>query len=66
MYLGVHELPVVEKIWAIIIGVVVVVAEITGAESEEHTLTLPRKPNIRIKSTTLERKFTIIYYLRKC
>lgn len=39
MYLGVHELTVVEKIWAIIIGVVVVVAEITGAESEEHTLT---------------------------
>lgn len=66
MYLGVHELPVVEKIWAIIIGVVVVVAEITGAESEEHTLTLPHKPSIRIKSTTLERNFTIIYYLRKC
>lgn len=65
MYLGVHELTVVEKIWAIIIGVVVVVAEITGTESEKHTLTLPRKPNIRIKSTTLERKFTIIYYLRK-
>lgn len=35
MYLGVHELPVVEKIWAIIIGVVVVVAKITGAESED-------------------------------
>ncbi len=33
---------------------------------EKHTLTLPRKPSIRIKSTTLERKFTIIYYLRKC
>ena len=33
MYLGVHELTVVEKIWAIII--VVVVAEITGAESED-------------------------------
>lgn len=53
MYLGVHELTVVEKIWAIIIEVVVVVAEITEAESEEHTLTLPRKPSIRIKSTTL-------------
>lgn len=39
MYLGVHELTVVEKIWAIIIEVVVVVAEVTGAESEEHTLT---------------------------
>lgn len=35
MYLGVHELTVVEKIWAIIIEVVVVVAEITGAESED-------------------------------
>lgn len=65
MYLGVHELTVVEKIWAITTEVVVVVAEITGAESEEHTLTLPRKPSIRIKSTTIERKFTIIYYLRK-
>ena len=35
MYLGVHELTVVEKIWAIIIEVVAVVAEITGAESED-------------------------------
>ena len=35
MYLGVHELTVVEKIWAIIIEVVVVVAEITGAKSED-------------------------------
>ena len=34
MYMGVHELTVVEKIWAIIIEVVAVVAEITGAESE--------------------------------
>ena len=31
----VHELTVVEKIWAIIIEVVAVVAEITGAESED-------------------------------
>ena len=35
MYMGVHELTVVEKIWAIIIEVVAVVAEITGAESED-------------------------------
>ena len=35
MYLGVHELTVVEKIWTIIIEVVVVVAEITRAESED-------------------------------
>lgn len=35
MYLGVHEFTVVEKIWTIIIEVVVVVAEIIGAESEE-------------------------------
>ena len=35
MYLGVHELTVVENIWAIIIEVVVVVAKITGAESED-------------------------------
>lgn len=37
MYLGVHELTVVEKIWAIIIEVVAVVAELTGAESEDLT-----------------------------
>lgn len=37
MYLGVHELTVVEKIWAIIIEVVAVVAELTGAESDELT-----------------------------
>lgn len=35
MYMGVHELTVVEKIWAIIMEVVAVVAEITGAESED-------------------------------
>lgn len=32
MYMGVHELTVVEKIWAVIIGVVMVVVEVTGAE----------------------------------
>lgn len=35
MYIGVHELTVVEKIWDIIMEVVAVVAEITGAESED-------------------------------
>ena len=35
MYLGVHELTVVEKIWAIILEVVAVVAEIIGADSED-------------------------------
>ena len=35
MYLVVHELTVVENIWAIIIEVVVIVAKITGAESED-------------------------------
>lgn len=34
MYLGVHELAVVEKIWAIIIEVVAVVAELIEADSE--------------------------------
>lgn len=38
MYLGVHELTVVEKIWAIIIEVVVVVAELIEADSEVLTL----------------------------
>ena len=33
--MGVHESTVVEKIWAIIMEVVAVVAEITGAESED-------------------------------
>ena len=33
--MGVHELTVVEKIWAIILEVVAVVAEITGADSED-------------------------------
>ena len=35
MYIGVHKLTVVEKIWDIIMEVVAVVAEITGAESED-------------------------------
>lgn len=35
IYIGVHELTVVEKIWDIIMEVVAVVAEITGAESED-------------------------------
>ena len=38
MTLGVHELTVVEKIWAIIIEVVAVVAEITDADSDELTI----------------------------
>ena len=37
MYLGVHELTVVEKIWAIIIEVVAVVSELIGADSDELT-----------------------------
>ena len=38
MYLGVHELTVVEKIWAIIIGVVAVVSELIDADSDELTI----------------------------
>ena len=38
MYLGVHDLTVVEKIWAIIIEVVAVVAEITDTDSDELTI----------------------------
>lgn len=38
MYLGVHELTVVEKIWAIIIEVVAVVSELTGADSDNLTI----------------------------
>ena len=38
MYLGVHELTVVEKIWAIIMEVVVVVSELIGADSDELTI----------------------------
>ena len=35
IYDGVHELTVVEKIWGIILEVVVVIAELTGADSKE-------------------------------
>lgn len=35
IYDGVHELTVVEKIWGIILEVVAVIAELTGADSEE-------------------------------
>ena len=35
MYLGVHELTVVEKIWAIILEVIAVVAELIDADSDE-------------------------------
>lgn len=38
MYLGVHELTVVEKIWAIIIEVIAIVSELTGADSDELTI----------------------------
>ena len=38
MYLGVHELTVVEKIWAIILEVVAVVSELIGADSDELTI----------------------------
>lgn len=38
MYPGVHELTVVEKIWAIIIEVVAVVSELIGADSDELTI----------------------------
>ena len=38
MYLGVHELTVVEKIWAIIIEVVAIVSELIGADSDELTI----------------------------
>ena len=34
MYMGVHEITVVEKIWTIIIEVVAIVAEISGADEE--------------------------------
>lgn len=35
IFAGVHELTVMEKIWAIIVEVVAVVAELTGADEEE-------------------------------
>ena len=38
MYLGVHELTVIEKIWAIIIEVVAVVSELIDADSDELTI----------------------------
>lgn len=38
VYMGVHELTVIDKIWAIIIEVIAVVAELTGADSDELTL----------------------------
>ena len=38
VYMGVHELTVVEKIWGIIVEVVAVVAELIGADSEELTM----------------------------
>ena len=38
MYLGVHELTVVEKIWAIIIEVEAVVSELIDADSDELTI----------------------------
>lgn len=38
VYAGVHELTVVEKIWAIIIEVVAVVAELTGADEDDLIL----------------------------
>lgn len=38
MYLGVHELTVIEKIWAIIIEVIAVVSELIGADSDELTI----------------------------
>lgn len=38
MYLGVHELTVVEKIWAIIIEVVAVVSELIDADTDELTI----------------------------
>ena len=43
MYLGVHELTVVEKIWAIIIEVVAVVSELIGADSDELTTQIIEK-----------------------
>ena len=38
MYMGVHELTVIEKIWGIIVEVVAVVAELIGADSDELTM----------------------------
>ena len=38
IYMGVHELTVVEKIWGIIVEVVAVVAELIGADSDELTM----------------------------
>lgn len=35
IFAGVHELTVVEKIWEIILEVVAVVAELTGADEDE-------------------------------
>lgn len=38
MYLGVQEFTVVEKIWAIIMEVVAIVAELSWADSDELTI----------------------------
>ena len=43
MFLGVQELTVVEKILAIIMEVVAVVAELTGADSDELTIQIIEK-----------------------
>ena len=45
MYLGVHELTVVEKIWAIILEVVAVVSELIGADSDELTIQIIENDN---------------------
>ena len=38
MYLGVHALTVVDKLWAIRLAVVAVVSELIGADSDELTI----------------------------
>ena len=45
MYLGVHELTVVEKILAIIIEVVAVVSELIDADSDELTIQIIENDN---------------------
>lgn len=37
VYMGIHELTVVEKNWEIVVEVVAVVAELIGADSDELT-----------------------------
>lgn len=47
IFAGVHELTVMEKIWAIILEVVAVVAELTGADEEELMMQIIERQTTR-------------------